>query len=380
MVEEASRKRPFTGFDGDEVANKRALRGKEPLLKLLLPNVIAGHIIGKGGTYIGELKAKYGGHIRLSGNKEYYPGTEERVVALTGKVSEIIDLNYYIMDRVLNTGREPLREGRGEKTKMVVTNLGAGMIIGKGGVTIKQIQEDCGVKLAIADSVNELTQGERVLTMIGTLEQRAEAAKQIIGKIAEEPGNMANTNLNYGSGMSGGGGVVGGGYNNSRGAYNDTSRDRPAMQSVYGGRERAPEFSSDDQVVGMIENVAASLDKRQILSALTGAARGSAGPVNNAPKPPRMNALKSKVELQLEVPSNMVGHLLGKGGQTVKSMVQRSKGARFAFQTADDKSTNDSDDIRTLTITGTFEQVESAYHLVHDSVEEFKQPFNPSHY
>merc|ERR1711931_256602 len=229
MFEESSRKRPLSGVDGEEVVNKRFLRGKEPLLKLLLPNVIAGHIIGKGGSYLMELKAKYGGHIRLSGNKEYYPGTEERVVAVTGKISEIIALNYYIMDKVLNTGREPLRDGRGDKTKIVVTNFGAGMIIGKGGVTIRQIQEECGVKLSIADGIDERSE-ERVLTTTGTLEQRAEAAKQIISKIAEEPGNMANTNLNYGNGTMGTAGGGGGGPFNgggARGASNvDSSRER----------------------------------------------------------------------------------------------------------------------------------------------------------
>merc|ERR1712168_270455 len=375
---EETRKRNFSNVGDSEGSNdspnKRFLRGKEPLLKLLLPNVIAGHIIGKGGSYLMELKAKYGGHIRLSGNKEYYPGTEERVVAVTGKISEIIALNYYIMDKVLNTGREPLRDGRGDKTKIVVTNFGAGMIIGKGGVTIRQIQEECGVKLSIADGIDERSE-ERVLTMTGTLEQRAEAAKQIISKIAEEPGNMANTNLNYGNGTMGTVGGGGGGPFNGGGAR--------GASNVDSSRERMPYYSTlephDDQVVGMIENVAASLDKRQILNALTGVARGGAGQNNNVSRPPRMNALKSKVDLQLEVPSNIVGHLLGKGGQNVKDMVRRSKGARFAFQTADDNSTNGNEEMRTLTITGTFEQVESAYHIVHDSVEDFKQsqPFHP---
>ena len=39
----------------------------------------------------------------------------------------------------LTTGRDPLPDGRGEKTKILVTPLGAGMIIGKGGADIKQM-------------------------------------------------------------------------------------------------------------------------------------------------------------------------------------------------------------------------------------------------
>ena len=171
---------------------------------------------------------------------------------------------------------------------------------------------------------------------------------------------MANTNISYGKGTLGqsAGGV---------GPYNSAS-NRGDMQ-YYGAQE-----PNDHNLVGMIENVAASLDKRQILSALTGVARGAPGQSNNVSKRPRLNALKSRVELQLEVPNVMVGHFLGKGGQNIKDMVRRSKGARFSFQTTANNSTTSNDEMRTLTITGTFDQAESAYHLVHDSVEEFSRP------
>merc|ERR1719204_2070561 len=121
----------------------------------------------------------------------------------------------------------------------------------------------------------------------------------------------------------------------------------------------------------MIESVAATLDKQQILSALTGAATSGAaarGTTHHQPVPiatlPRANTLKSKVSMELEVPSNMVGHLLGKAGQTVKDMVRQSKGARFTFQTVEDHSAGGgTEDMRTLTITGTFDQIQSAYRL-----------------
>ena len=55
-----------------------------PLLKILIPNYAAGAIIGKGGTNIGDLQNQYGAKIRLSPSREFYPGTEERIVVLTG--------------------------------------------------------------------------------------------------------------------------------------------------------------------------------------------------------------------------------------------------------------------------------------------------------
>ena len=40
----------------------------------------------------------------------------------------------------MTTGTFILPDGRGDKTKILLTPLGAGMIIGKGGATIKQIK------------------------------------------------------------------------------------------------------------------------------------------------------------------------------------------------------------------------------------------------
>ena len=72
----------------------------------MIPNYAAGAIIGKGGSNIGELQERYGAKIRLSPSGEFYPGTEERIVIVTGEVNQIVDMNNYIIDKVLLDTRE----------------------------------------------------------------------------------------------------------------------------------------------------------------------------------------------------------------------------------------------------------------------------------
>ena len=313
----------------------------------------------------------------------------------------------------------------------------------------------------IADSIGDIVHGDRILTMKGTLEQRHEAAKLIIQKIAEEPSNMANTRTKYrnidipdggdGGGAAGGfregaaggfregaaGGFrdgTGGGFREGAGGgfrgdtsgvfrddrrgdfrggsyvdgyYDqpDRSRDADPYRSVYPQRDSGDRIfssqhqrndlpfqeTSDNSVVDLIKTAAATMDKRQILAALTGAPIGVGPPppvssqVDN--KRPR-KTLKHTLQLKVEVPTHKVGHLMGKGGKTVKDMVRRSGGARFAFEDlprdAESKDKEKQEKIRTVTVTGTFEQVESAFDLIHEKLDEFdeyrREVFQPREY
>merc|ERR1711962_260231 len=194
----------------------------------------------------------------------------------------------------------------------------------------------------------------------------------------------------------GSGGLFDGRMRDSR----DQSRDGDNYDRMFSQRKsRERIFSSpprrndlgyqeitENSIVGLIETAAAAMDRRQILAALTGAQLGggsSSQATTNASKPappaPRRKAfLKHSLELKVEVPSHKVGHLMGKGGKNVKDMVRRSGGARFAFEDAtrdgeaDNQERRDSK-VRTVTVSGTFEQVEAAFDLIHEKVEEFDQ-------
>ena len=134
---------------------------------MLVPNYVAGALIGRGGSVLNELKAKYGGHIRLSGGREYYPGTEERVIVITGEVSEVIDLNTYIMEKAHDPGRDAsmksveIDDNRSRLIRIVLTDAAAGLLIGRGGATIKAIQEESKAKVSVQMPSKVTVPGER---------------------------------------------------------------------------------------------------------------------------------------------------------------------------------------------------------------------------
>lgn len=61
-------------------------------LKILVPSVASGAIIGKGGETIAEVQKQTGTRIKMSKSSDFYPGTSERVGLIHGKLTI---LGYY---------------------------------------------------------------------------------------------------------------------------------------------------------------------------------------------------------------------------------------------------------------------------------------------
>merc|ERR1712002_198562 len=100
------------------------------------------------------------------------------------------------MDKVEEgTSKQPMDLERRDEVKIVLTNAAAGLLIGRGGLTIKAIQDETQAKISICSIELASVPGERVLTMSGAKEQRIKACQHIIEKICTESSNMANTKL-----------------------------------------------------------------------------------------------------------------------------------------------------------------------------------------
>jgi len=388
-----SRKRPLEN-DDDEKKVVIDRYGKEPLLKLLVPRYAAGALIGKGGELLNELKRTYGGSIRISSGREYYPGTRERIVVLTGEIYQILDLNNYVMEKVQNPGREepvhrnmPVHEDRKQKVKIVLTNEAAGLLIGRGGLTIKSIQEESKAKISISMVDIASVPGERVLTMSGSFQERANACRQIVEIVASDPSNMANMKLRYKEGDTRD--HIGPGSHkefSSAGAHYrlkgkvEVRIDVPdelvgpimgkqgaiikdMVQRTGGARFK---FSDKGESVNRTLLIIGKMDQAYIAHDLVNRRVGQLGDYphigfNSMGEPYRLNA---HVEVQVEVPNKLVGAIMGKQGATLKDMIQRSGGAKFNFS---DKNPDRVD--RTLIISGNMDQTQIAYNLVNRRVE-----------
>ncbi|VFQ62664.1 unnamed protein product [Cuscuta campestris] len=166
---------------------------KPTYVKFLLSNPEAGSIIGKGGTTINDFQSRSGARIQLSRNHEFFPGTSDRIVMISGMVDEILKALDLILSKLLDEyivddGSEA--EPR-SKFRVVVPNGSCGGIIGKGGSIIKTFIEDSGAGIKISPQDSSLPGfHDRLVTVTGTLNEQLRATELILHKLAEDTSYM----------------------------------------------------------------------------------------------------------------------------------------------------------------------------------------------
>lgn len=270
------------------------------------------------------MQSKFSACIQLSANKEFYPGTEDRIVTVSADKEQIIQFICYVIEHVLEE-QDSERNIRHD-VKLVVTNVAAGLVIGKGGVTIKEIQEQSNAKINISKRDGGIS-NERVLVISGDIHQRIGACNRIIEKMAEEPEKMSISTVKY------------------------SAMNNPIHLAQNGILQGNLQANSSNILFNGIANGLAH----------TFSSIGNTYDSNYFQK----SKVKSRFLVEMEVPDNMVGSLLGKQGQTINEL-SRVSGAKFQFSPKNDFAPGTTD--RILTITGGMTQVQTAYKLVDQKV------------
>ncbi|XP_030033178.1 RNA-binding protein Nova-2 isoform X2 [Manduca sexta] len=175
--------------------------------KVLVPSMVAGAIIGKGGETIAQLQKDTGARVKMSKSHDFYPGTTERACLITGSVEGIMVVLDFIMDKIKEKPElvKPFPEGvdtkmpqdRDKQVKILVPNSTAGMIIGKGGNYIKQIKEQSGSYVQISQKAKELSLQERCITVVGEKENNKKACLMILQKVVDDPQSGSCPNVSY---------------------------------------------------------------------------------------------------------------------------------------------------------------------------------------
>ncbi|XP_041121795.1 RNA-binding protein Nova-1-like isoform X3 [Polyodon spathula] len=241
-----SRKRPLEA-PPEAGSTKRTNTGEDGqfFLKVLIPSYAAGSIIGKGGQTIVQLQKETGATIKLSKSKDFYPGTyvsfmgsagtTERVCLIQGTVEALNAVHGFIAEKIrempqnvaktepvsilqpqttVNPDRikqtlpssptttksspsDPMTTSRANQVKIIVPNSTAGLIIGKGGATVKAIMEQSGAWVQLSQKPDGINLQERVVTVSGEPEQNCKAVELIIQKIQEDPQSGSCLNISY---------------------------------------------------------------------------------------------------------------------------------------------------------------------------------------
>lgn len=160
-------------------------------IKLLVSNNVAGSIIGRAGQTISDLQAQSSTRIKLSQTGDYYPGSQDRVCLVQGQLDNVKGALSLLLERLYmlqehqHSQHMAWQSNRSEGAppfdfvvRILVPSSSCGMIIGKSGSNIRQMEEASGVasvRLSPKDIVDpnypsatiSSATSERVVTLTG---------------------------------------------------------------------------------------------------------------------------------------------------------------------------------------------------------------------
>lgn len=176
------------------------LRDGEDTMQIMVPDRTVGLIIGRGGETIRDLQERSGCHVNIVGEQKSVNGL--RPVNLIGSreaAAKAKDLIMEIVESDSKTSAEkarvpPQREnardmghggaGGGDKINdsIFVPSEAVGMIIGKGGETIKDMQNTTGCKINVSPSSGP-GETEREIGLVGSKDSIEKAKRAIEDKV-----------------------------------------------------------------------------------------------------------------------------------------------------------------------------------------------------
>ncbi|WOL14032.1 hypothetical protein Cni_G22812 [Canna indica] len=165
--------------------------------KIEIPNGRVGVIIGKSGETIKYLQLQSGAKIQVTRDMDADPNSQTRSVELVGTSEQISRAEQLINDVLAeaDAGASGIISSRkvggaqpgAEQFQMKVPNNKVGLVIGKGGETIKNMQARTGARIQVIPL--HLPPGdmstERTVYIDGTKDQ-IEAAKQLVNEVISE--------------------------------------------------------------------------------------------------------------------------------------------------------------------------------------------------
>ncbi|EEF45804.1 nucleic acid binding protein, putative [Ricinus communis] len=164
--------------------------------KIEIPNGRVGVIIGKGGETIKYLQIQSGAKIQVTRDMDADPNSPTRMVELMGNPDQIAKAEQLISEVLAEAdvggsgtvSRRFTGQGGSEHFVMKIPNNKVGLVIGKGGDSIKNMQARTGARIQVIPL--HLPPGDtstdRNVHIEGTSEQ-IELAKQLVNEAISEP-------------------------------------------------------------------------------------------------------------------------------------------------------------------------------------------------
>ncbi|XP_072979740.1 protein BTR1-like [Typha angustifolia] len=260
-----------------ESAPKRSQRPRSPTpddkeksthIRFLVSNTAAGCIIGKGGASINEFQSHSGARIQISRSHEFFPGTSDRIVMISGEFNLVIKAMELILEKLLAEAEDSNDADTRSKVRLVVPNNSCGGIIGKGGSTIKSLIDEshAGIKISPQDN-NFAGLHDRLVTVTGSFDEQMRAIFLIVSKLLEDthyPPSLSSPFPYAGVNFPGYPGVPVGymlpsvGYNtsnyglNGNGGRYPNNKGRASAASPQNGQDNSVTIGVADEHIGAV--------------------------------------------------------------------------------------------------------------------------------
>ncbi|KAE9375749.1 hypothetical protein N431DRAFT_463813 [Stipitochalara longipes BDJ] len=199
----AAAERPRDAQPGRASSHQPALRDGEDSMQIMVPDRTVGLIIGRGGETIRDLQERSGCHVNIVGEQKSVNGL--RPVNLIGSREAAARAKDLIMEIVESDSKSAATKDRVPASRdggrdggygavyggavvdkindsIFVPSEAVGMIIGKGGETIKEMQATTGCKINVSPSSGP-GEVEREIGLVGSRDAIAAAKRAIEDKV-----------------------------------------------------------------------------------------------------------------------------------------------------------------------------------------------------
>uniref|UniRef100_A0A665ULL3 KH-type splicing regulatory protein n=1 Tax=Echeneis naucrates TaxID=173247 RepID=A0A665ULL3_ECHNA len=341
-------------------------------------------VIGRGGEQINKIQQESSCKVQIAPDSG---GLPERSVSLTGSLDSIQKAKR-LLDEIVSRGRgtppssyhESTNGQNGTVHEMMIPAGKAGLVIGKGGETIKQLQERAGVKMILIQDASQGPNVDKPLRIIGD-PYKVQQAQGMVQEILRERDHGSYSERNdFGSRMGGGmdipvprhsvGVVIG--------------RNGEMIKKIQNDAGVRIQFKQDDGTgPDKIAHISGPPDRcehaAQIINDLLQSIRGPPGP----PGMPAGNRGRGGGqggwgppggEMTFSIPAHKCGLVIGRGGENVKSINQQTG----AFvEISRQPPPNGDPNFKLFIIRGSPQQIDHAKQLIEEKIEGPLCPVGP---
>eukprot|EP00794_Sanderia_malayensis_P016047 gene16047-17669_t len=362
---------------------QRAGLGSMCVEDMKIPNKYVGLIIGRGGEMINKLQLETSARIQVA--PDPLPGQQnpERNITITGAPAAV-EVAKNIVLSICEEGKvpehllaAPNQPGEFSIEHMVPASK-VGFIIGKGGETIRNLQERAGCRMVMIQDGPYQNAPDKPLRITGD-PQKCQYGKQlVIDLLTEKDLEMEGRGQIKSAGEYGGrGGQGSGGMDRRGGSQSEIPVPRELVGFVIGKNGETikriqqetgckVQFQMPDPVGGPNRMCILQGDPQQISEAtqkiqeIIDSPRSSRGPSGSRGPQPNAPGVRS---IEVPIPSNKCGVIIGRGGENIRQLNQIT-GAHMEIN----RNSSNDPSIKNFIIRGTDSQIQHMQQLIREKL------------